>query len=406
MKKALTFALCAAAVISASAQKQAVSDAKKLVGKADKIEDARNLIKGAIENPETANDPFTYMVAGNIEWEAYDKARTAQMINPNDPNVKPADMVHQLLNGYNYYMMVPEKDMLPNEKGQVKPKYTKDVVSKLANHVNDFFQAGANAFNEKLYYPEAYQAFMIFGDMPDSPLMEKTTLPVDDATRATAFFNAGLAAYSGSQVLQAADAFKKARLAGYAEPEGYIYELACWQNIADQDSTKEAEAAKHIYEIALAGNEKFGFDQPVFLSNVVNCLVADKKFNDALAVVDQQIAASPDVPALYALHGFVNARSDNFKDAEADYRKAASFDNADFETLKNASRMIFRRGSEMWNEIEGNTPEAAEARKNVRENYWNWAKATAERAANINPNDGDLNDILDSIDYVLTTYTF
>ncbi|MDE7495673.1 MAG: hypothetical protein K2M67_02365, partial [Muribaculaceae bacterium] len=156
----------------------------------------------------------------------------------------------------------------------------------------------------------------------------------------------------------------------------------------------------------LAGNEKFGFDQPVFLSNVVNCLVADKKFNDALAVVDQQIAASPDVAALYALHGFVNARSDNFKDAEADYRKAASFDNADFETLKNASRMIFRRGSEMWNEIEGNTPEAAEARKNVRENYWNWAKATAERAANINPNDGDLNDILDSIDYVLTTYTF
>lgn len=405
MKKVVTFALCAAAVVSASAQKQAVSDAKKLVGKTDKIEEARSLIKGAMENPETANDPFTYFVAGNIEWEAYDKARTAQMINPEDPSVKPDQMIVQLLNGYDYYLKALPLDSLPNAKGQVKPKYSKDIANKLVSHVNDFFQAGANAFNAKMYYPEAYNAFMIFGDMQNLPVLAKTTLPVDDATRATAFFNAGLGAYSGNKVMDAADAFRKSRLAGYDQPEGYIYELACWQNLA-QDEAKAAEAQAHIYDIAKAGNDKFGTAQPVFLNNLVNCLVADNKNDEAMALIGEQLAANPDNAGLYALRGYVNVRSGKDVEAEADYRKAASFEDADFDTLKNAARMMFKRGTEIWNEIDANTADATAKRQDVRKNYWDWANEVANRAAQKNPNDSDLNDILDSIEYVLTTYTF
>ena len=59
MKKVITMALCLTAVGSLSAQKVNVDNAKKLSGKFDKIEEARTLIRQAMENPETANDAQT-----------------------------------------------------------------------------------------------------------------------------------------------------------------------------------------------------------------------------------------------------------------------------------------------------------------------------------------------------------
>lgn len=417
MKKAFTFALCIAALAaSASAQKQAVNDAKKLSGKEDKLVEARALIKGAMENPETQNDPQTYIVAGDIEYDVFDKIRTIQMINPNDPNIDPVALGEMLLNGYNYYLQAFPLDSLPNEKGQVKPKYSKDAVKAIAGHANDFFTFGAEFFNAKKYYPEAYQAFMIYGDMPDMPQLGKSAPQIDDATRATSYFNAGLGAYSGNALREAAKAFNNAQKLGYgkadevagtpADPTAYIYELACWQNLAQKDSTIQDEAQRHIYEIATNGNREYGVAQPVFLNNLVNCMVNDNKNQEALDLINKEISANPGMANLYSLRAFVNTRLEKLNEAEADYRKAAETPNADFETLKNASKMIFRLGTQKWNEIEGTSPEASAARKNVKENYWEWAKSVAEKAAQTNPNDGELNDIIDSIEYNLSSYTF
>ena len=79
MKKMLTMALCLAAVASAGAQKANVEGAKKLSGKFDKIEEARNLIKQAMQNPEIKNDANTHYVAGDMELDAYDKGRHLQL---------------------------------------------------------------------------------------------------------------------------------------------------------------------------------------------------------------------------------------------------------------------------------------------------------------------------------------
>lgn len=406
MKKIFAFALCLATVAGASAQKQAVNDAKKLSGKPDQIENARALIKSAMNNPETAKDAQTYFVAGNIEWDAFDKARTVQMINPDDPSIDPVAMTEQLLNGYNYMLQALPLDSLPDEKGKVKPKYSKDIINKISSHANDFFQAGANAFNAKKYYPEAYQAFMVFADMPDMAILGKNAPAVDPATRATAYFNAGLGAYSGNQVMKAADAFRKARLAGYEEPEAYIYELACWQNAMASDPSIQADAEKNIFDIATAGNEKFGMAQPIFIKNLVNCLVTEKKMDEALALVDRQLGVTGENADLYGLRAFVNVRNDKVEAAEADYRKAGTIDGGDFDTLKSASRAIFTIGTELWNAIEGTSPEAQAQRVNVRDNYWKWAMNVAEKAAQKNPNDGDLNDLMDRIEYNLETYVF
>ena len=60
MKKTFIAALCLLTAGSMAAQKKAVDQAAKMAGKPDKIEEARALIQGAMQNPETANDARTY----------------------------------------------------------------------------------------------------------------------------------------------------------------------------------------------------------------------------------------------------------------------------------------------------------------------------------------------------------
>ena len=86
MNKFIALALCLAAIGSAGAQKANVDQADKLAGKTDQLNNARNLIKQAMEDPQTKNEARTYYVAGKIEMDAYDNATKTQMINPDDPS--------------------------------------------------------------------------------------------------------------------------------------------------------------------------------------------------------------------------------------------------------------------------------------------------------------------------------
>lgn len=401
MKKILTCALCLAAVGSMSAQKANVDEAKKFSGKADKLTEARALIQAAASNPETANDVMTYYIGGKLEFDAYDNAIKKQMINPNDASIDPMAMAEQLVNGYNMYVKALPLDSVPNAKGEVKPKYSKDMVKALNGHFNDYFNAGGTFYNAKKYYPEAYQAFMIYGDLPSQPFADKSLKAIPDSVLSTSYFNAGLSAYAGNALPESAAAFKKGRLVGSDNPQNYIYELACWQFMAQNDSTLADEAKRQIEEIAMAGFEKFGMNQPIFLNNLVNSLVQEGRADDAVALVNKQLANTPDNASLYGLRGYVYDRLDKTDESVADYRKAASFENADFDTLKNASKKIFKTGTEKWNLIEGNAPEA---RNDIKVNYFEAARDIANRAKAMNANDSDLDYVLENITYALETY--
>ncbi|MDE7096046.1 MAG: hypothetical protein K2O47_00965, partial [Muribaculaceae bacterium] len=235
MKKLMTFALCFAAIGSMSAQKANVDAAKKLSGKPDQIEEARSLIKQAMENPETANDAQTYYIAGKIEFDAFDKDLGNSMVDP--ASVDKIKMGVNLLNGYNNFVKALPLAGVPNEKGKVDTKTPKSIISVLKGHVNEYFQSGADFFNAQKVYPEAYECFIIYADMPDQEFMQSEKLELPAADRGTAYFNAGLAAYSGNEIYKSADAFRKARNVGYEDKQAYIYEIACWQNAAMRDST-------------------------------------------------------------------------------------------------------------------------------------------------------------------------
>lgn len=398
MKKMITLALAALAVCSVSAQKANVDQAKKLSGKIDQIEEARKLIDAAKQDPTTANDPLTYYIAGKIEFDAYDNAVKKQMFNPNDKDVNPMNMGEQLLNGYKAFIEMLPLDQMPNEKGQIKPKYTKDAESKLNGHYNDYFNAGGTFYNSQKYFPEAYEAFMIAGDMPAAPYATKIVAATPDTVRNQAYFNAGVSGYAGNKLVEAAQAFKAGRLNGSNNVQNYIYEIACWQYMAQNDSTKAAQSRAEIDEIAMAGFKKFGMAEPVFINNLVNSMVLDGKMDDALALVDAQLAETPDNAALYGLRGFINDRKGDDDASVNDYRKAASLPNVDFETLKNVSKKLFRVGVAKREAINPNDSSALAA---IKADYFQYAKDIAEKAKQMQPTDSNINDVIENIDYIL-----
>lgn len=403
MKKILTLALCAAAIGTVSAQKATVDMAAKLSGKNAQIEDARRLVNEAASNPETQNDARTYYVGGKIEYDAFDNSFKKQMINPQDASINPVEMGKQLINGYNMFIKALSLDSVPNAKGEIKPKYSKDIASKVSGHFNDYFNAGGTFYNEQKFYPEAYEAFMIYGKMPKQHWASKDVKATPDSVTNTAFFNAGISAWQGQQLEAAAGAFREARLNNSDNVQNYIYEIACWQNLASQDSTKVENAKTQIYEIAGMGHDRFGIAQPIFFNNLINSLVLEGQLDEALSMVDNAIAENSDNASLYGLRGYVNDRRENDEASVQDYKKAASFSNTDFETLKNAAKKIFKVGTQKWNNIERATPEE---RSQIKTEYFQYAKDITDRAKAMEQgkSDSDLNYLIDNIDYALETF--
>lgn len=401
MKKILTFALCMAAVGSMSAQKAVVDQAQKLAGKSDKISEARALINQAIANPETANEARTYFVAGKVEFDAFDDGFKKLAINPNDASINKLDMGNQLINGYNFFLKALPLDSVPNEKGQVKPKFSKDIASRISGHHADFFTYGGEMYNNKHYYPEAYNAFMMYGDIPSYSWASKETKAVPDTTLALAYYYAGIAAYSGNHVADAVKALSKARAKGITDPQSYVYEIACWQNLSNNDSTLQDQAKKEIEKIATDGYKAFGIKQPLFINSLASAMVDDNRYDEALALVNNQLAQTADEPFLYALRAWVYDRQGNEEKALEDYMKGASYENADVETLNRAARKLYNQGTVVWNSIEGNQPEK---RMDVKTNYWEKAKALLDRALAKDPGNPDSETILDSVKYALETY--
>lgn len=403
MKKFMTVMLCLGATSTLFAQTTLVKQAEKLSGKPDKLEEARGLIKQAMQNPETKDQAYTYYVAGKIELDAYDNGYKTKMIDPNSPAASVDALGQELLGAYNYFLKALPLDSLPNEKGQVKPKYAKDIYNRVKGHQADFYAIGADYYNEKKFYPESYDAFMIYGNLPVNFDLNDPTI-INEQQVANAFFNAGIAANQGGNMEASAKAFKKARLAGYEQPEATIYEIACWQTIAQQDESKASEAQEQIMTAAQFGIDKFGLENPIFLNNLINSMISDGKIDAALAKLNDLIAQNPESANLYGLRGYVYDRLENDDLSEADYRKGASMPNADFETLKNASNKLYRVGTAKLNALEGSAAETNAARQEIKSNYFLQAQQYANQANQLQPGDPYIQNILDSIDYAITTF--
>jgi tetratricopeptide (TPR) repeat protein len=335
MKKLfLTFGLCIAVSV-AFGQKKAVADALKLAKDVKpNLEEARKKIKAALENAETKNDPKTWYTAGQIENVVIDGEITKQVLGKQPDEVI---MYAALENLYPYFSKAYELDILPNEKGKVKPKYTKDMKAILKASLPYYFNAGAY-FIEKQDFRKVYNFFNSYVEISDSKLLKEgekdnVAVPVD-SSYIFAIYYAALASSQINEHETAVAAMRRAIKQDYKQDEIIQYLAEEYKNAAD---TANFEA---VLEEGLAISPK----EPYFLLNLINIYIQTGRNEKAIENINTAIINDPDNANLYDVGGRIY--ESGFKDlekAEEYFIKAIERDGENAETQSNLGRIYFNQ---------------------------------------------------------------
>lgn len=330
----LTVALCVAASAS-FAQKKVVNEAQSIAkGSNADFGEARTLIKGALENPETKDDAKTWYVAGFIEDQQFNTERAKQILGqqPNEP------VMYEALYGIlPYFQKAYELDQLPNEKGKVKPKYTKDIKSILsANHVY-LFNGGAYYF-DKQEYKKAYDFFNQYVEISELPMFAGTQTAEKDSTFMTVQFYAAAAASLAKDSRLAIAALERAKNTPYRQYD--VYQYLCYE-YGEARTAQDSVMLEKTFE---EGMQVFP-DSAFFLNNLINTYIYSNRNEKALKMLNVAIQKNPNDANLYNVMGRVYETGlKDYANAEKNFQIALEKDPNLTDALSNIGRIYYNQG--------------------------------------------------------------
>ncbi len=325
----LTVALCVVTT-AAFAQKKAVNEAQSLAKANKDFADARSLIKGALENEETKNDPKTWFVAGFIEDQQFSAERTKQILGttPNEPV-----MYEALGNILPYFKKAYELDQLPDAKGKVKPKHTKDIKSILsANHIY-YINGGAYYFDQR-DYNKAYEFFEQYLEISDLPMFKGEKVAERDSNFMTVQFYAAVAATQLGDSQKAIQALERAKNTEFRQND--VYQYLCYEYEQAKDSVNFEKTLEE-------GLKKFP-EEKYYLLNLINTYIYSNRNDKAVEFLNTAIANEPNNAQLYDVLGRVYETG--FKDyakAEEAFAKANQLDPENTDILSNLGRVYYNQ---------------------------------------------------------------
>ena len=334
MKKlVLPLALCLIASVSFG-QKKVLNDAKREIGNTPpNIGEARNLIKTALSNPETENNAETWYVAGNIENKQFDDERAKEIIGGESNTSVMYEALDAVLP---YFEKAYELDNIPNEKGKVKPKHTKDMRAIMKANRIYYINAGSH-FYDKQDWEKAYRNFKTYAYMPKLPLMtgEKWDEKAEADTVVTQIkYFAALSASAIPDRPAAIQILNEIRNDGYQENE--IYQRLIYEYELEKDSVNFRAVLKE-------GLLKFPGDS-YYILNLINDCIKREDFSEAINLLNEAIAKSPNDPQLYDVLGTLYENSSEPEKAVQNLQKALEIDPTHNSALKHLGMVYYNQG--------------------------------------------------------------
>ncbi len=285
MKKIALAAVVCLVAAGASAQINVVKDAERAMKGNASLDDVVKIITPAFTNPETEQLAQTYYVPGKAAFNNADMLLVQRQLGQLDDKGIVA-MAKNLLEGYNYFMKAFPLDSLPDAKGKIKPKYSKDMVNVLAGHYLDYNNAAIDFWGAQ-DFKGAYDAWTILLSMPKKHAIAKA-IPSErqfaDSTLSEIAFNRGLAAWQIEKLDDALAAFDQAKSMGYNKKQLYDYAIA----VASQANKNDVVAAWANEAIPLYGKE-----DDSYIRQIINSQLQNGEFDKAKASIDAAIAEDP-----------------------------------------------------------------------------------------------------------------
>jgi tetratricopeptide (TPR) repeat protein len=393
MKK-LAFALVLSliAVISYG-QKKTVNTVKNEIKESSpNIEEAQALIKEALANPETENDPEAWYVAGLVENKQFDMEKIKEVMNvaPNEDVMYPAlDRI------FPYFSKADELDQLPNEKGKVKSKFRKDIKSIMLANRPYYVNAGAY-FYEKGNYQKAYESFLFYGEMHKLPMFAGDESKFESLASDTNAVKYRYYAALSAALIPNHDA----AIELYTEIKDLNYnEIDCYKQLANEYYQKEDTTG--FVKVLEQGTAKFP-EESYFILNMINININRGEIEQAISYLQKAIDNSPTDAQLHDVLGLVYEGNKEIDKAIVSIKKSLEI-NPDYpDALSHLGRIYYNLGIES-RAVADNISDVASYNAEIEKvnNYFKEAIPYFEKAYSINSKDSDAVFALRNIYYSL-----
>ncbi len=389
MKKIILAAFGLALATGAYAQIDVVKAAERAMKDGSDAAAVVEIITPAMTNPETATMAQTWFVPGKASFGEYDRLLGFKSLNrlPEDGEKKMANL---LVDGFNYFMKALPLDSVPNKKGKIKTKYSKDIVNLIVGHANDYFESGIAMYNSN-NYADAYATWGIFTELPTIPAIAEKLPERPDSIYGEIAFNQALAAWQLNNFDDALNAFIKAKNLGYKKKNLYDYAIAVAQSAGKNDTLLAlAEEALPLY-----GNE-----DNMYMGQIINHYLQARDFDNAFRIINQAIADNPDNSQYYVIQGVLYENNDNKADATAAYQRAIELDSQNVQALFNYGRMLCDKAFVAADSAPTTDAEYVPyAEANIYP-YFHQAAEVLEQAYSINPEGNEVMDILNYLENI------
>ena len=295
MKKLLFTAALLFGAFAASAQVSVVKEAKSK--KSNPVEAAK-IIEPALTNPETANDPNTWQLAGDFQKAIYDAENDLNyMIQAGIEKNKTANMpllYNSLLKMFEYYMKCDEVEQAKIASGELKKaKLRKKNVDALLQVRPNLANGGIEAFNNN-DYPTAQKFFATYVDMATNPMFADKAEVLKADTLTALFANYAAMAAASKEPKDIAAIIKYGTIGKEDKTDG-------WRGLslmADVYGNKETGDSIKWLEVIKEGTQKFP-NNDYFIGNMIQYYLQKGKVDVALTEIDQLLATNEKPYFLY-----------------------------------------------------------------------------------------------------------
>lgn len=353
MKKIGILAIALFAGVAAMAQESVVKEAEHILkGSSPDYAAALKAIQPALTDPSTAEQMNTWYVAGKAAMGIYDEAYKKQAMGQEVPADQLKQAGQALYDSYKYYRKAMTLDSIPDAKGKIKPKKTKEMLSNIAGHYGDFLNAGLFLYNTQ-DYPAAYEAWNVYTTLPENPIFNgKAPVAQPDSVVGQILFYQGTAALLSKEYKQAMDAYSKAIDKNYTPVEVYLY---------GGEAARLAEDENALLDFCKKGYEKYGTQDAQFIGQLINHELEKSNFDNAFKLVDEALAktdpTSPMYSQLLTIRGIVNEQNNNIDAAKADFEKSVAVDPSNAKSHFGLGRLRFNAALTASNSIDTALPQ-------------------------------------------------
>ena len=326
-------------------QAKLVKDAEHILATAKPdYQGALNTIKPALTNDETKDDVLAWFYAGKAAIGVWDKMFLSLQLGQGVKDEDKKNAAHILIDANAYLSTALPLDSLPDAKGKVKPRHSKEIRKMLAKAYKSYRNAGIFLYDLK-DFNGAFDAWEIYVNMPEKLNASHRILKSDDASGVgQILYYQAICAFLTEKNDVAVNKFLAARSSGFSNKDLYRYGM---------EAARREGNDSLMLDFAMLGHQLYGQQDVTFTLPIINNRLQAKNYEECRLLAEDalKVQSNDNVKCqLYDVIGTVCEEEGDVEGAITNYQKSVVFNPKYAKGYFDLARVIYNEALRMAEE--------------------------------------------------------